>query len=135
MTALLLAQAAASALDNNTVITVGMILGGLGAIKLLTGIWSDVKPQKNMDELIAAALGTCKVQCEKNLGFATDDIKKIQEDRQRNMKDLWGEINSLKGTLQTVCLDLTRALGRLEGRAEMLDAVRDVVARDKKPLP
>lgn len=133
MTAIILAQAAASSLDNNTVITVGMILGGLGAIKLLTGIWSDIKPQKNMDELIAAALGNCKIQCDKNLKFATDDITKIQEDRQRNMKDLWNQIDSLKATLQSVCLDLTRALGRLEGRAEMLDAVREVVARDKKP--
>lgn len=133
MTAILLAQATASALDNNTVITVGMILGALGAIKLLTGIWSDVKPQKNMDDLIAAALGTCKTQCDKNLKFATDDIAKIQEDRQRNMKDLWSQIDSLKATLQSVCLDLTRALGRLEGRAEMLDAVRKVVARNESP--
>lgn len=128
----LLAAAEPLTFDNSTVVTIGMIVAAGAMIKWATDIWANIRPSRTLDEKIVAALTACQGQCSRNLKVATDDIAGIQADRRRNTKDLWDEINALKVTLQTVCLDLTRALGRLEGRAEMLDAVRDVVSKKAK---
>ncbi|MCX6901727.1 MAG: hypothetical protein NT105_23860 [Verrucomicrobia bacterium] len=127
-----LLTAAPITLDNSTVVTVGMIVAVAAMVKWATDIWANIRPNRSFDDKLVAALTACQGQCSKNLKVATDDIEVIQADRRRNTTDLWKEINGLKETIQTFSNDLNRALGRLEGRAEMLDAVRDVIAKKTK---
>ena len=145
------AESGANSIGNiigeSTFVTLGGIVLILWIANLAKQLWDGFKPQPPPDEKYASAetCGLARIRyaadlvkaesnCLGKIGDLATALKELQEDRKRNVREVWEAIRANEKTLQAIISDLNRALGRLEGRADVFDALKTLLKQDGQPV-
>ncbi len=130
---------------SDAAITVAGLLAFLFALSLVIQIWKDLKPTPPNDEKYAGAeafricgtrcaadVARAEASCLDKIGALAKSVSDIQEDRKRNMADVWAAIRANEKTVSSITSDLQRALGRLEGRSDVMTELRSILGEKDK---